>query len=207
MNPAAPLPLISEDPDLAEATTAHLVTAEKQIAIVRWVGLVLWALVLVYRDYRMSPLHAAWLVYAGGLVYALALQWQLARGFAVRTRAWSATVGDPLLAVIMCSVTGGLDSVFLPFCHFTLLAAAFRFGVPAALLVLGLNSSLLVVMGVTGSAALADTLLVVAYLCFSAVFGVMLAGWAGSSTPSSRGSSNSRGRGRRTPRCARPWRA
>lgn len=158
--------------------TAHLLRAERQIALIRASGLVLWALVLGHREYDINPPHPAWLVYAGGVIYALALHWLLTRGYAVHARAWSATVGDPLLAVIMCSVTGGLSSVFIPFCHFTLLAAAFRFGVAAALLVLGMNSLLLIVMGVASGAPAADIALVVAYLCFSAVFGVMLAGWA-----------------------------
>lgn len=158
--------------------TAHLLKAERQIALVRASGLVLWAFVLGHRGYDPSPPHPAWLVYAGGVIYALLLHWQLTRGSSVRARAWSAMVGDPLLAIIMCSVTGGLASVFIPFCHFTLLAAAFRFGAPAALLVLAMNSLLLIVMGMATRAPFADIVLVVAYLGFSAVFGVMLAGWA-----------------------------
>jgi len=178
MSLAPPPPAFGPSLAPEEQATAHLLRAERQIAIVRGSGLVLWALVLAHRGYSLTPPHPAWLVYAAGLVYALLLHWQLARGSPVRARAWSATVGDPLLAVIMCSVTGGLSSVFIPFCHFTLLAAAFRFGVPAALLVLVLNSLLLVVIGAATAAPLADILLVVAYLAFSAVFGVMLAGWA-----------------------------
>ncbi len=162
----------------ADADTKHLLKAEREIAAVRWSGLLLWVLVLQYHRYDLFAPHPAWLVFGGGVLYALLLQWQLRRSFSVRVRAWSATVGDPLLAVIMCSVTGGIESVFIPFCHFTLLAAAFRFGVGAALLVLVMNGSLLIAIGLTHHAAGANIALAVANLSFSAVFGVMLAGWA-----------------------------
>ncbi|WP_439816735.1 sensor histidine kinase [Zavarzinia sp. CC-PAN008] len=157
----------------------HLRRAEREIAWLRWIGLALWAALLSRGDQAIQP--AAWWIYAGGVLYAALAQWRLQSGRTpVMGVAWLTTLGDPVLAAAMCAVSGGLDSQFFPFLHFTLLAGAFRFGGRVTLGLLGLTVALAVGLDLAtgGPTDVARLLVALFYLGFSAALGVMLAHWA-----------------------------
>jgi signal transduction histidine kinase len=81
----------------------------------------------------------------------------------------------------MCSVTGGIESVFVPFLYFTALAAAFRFGTRETLLILALNTGLSgLIYGYASSAdaPLSTLLITIFYNAMSTAIGAMFAGWA-----------------------------
>lgn len=173
---AAPAPAVRTPDD----TAAHLHKAERQIAWLRWVGIVSWLIVLQRQGFAFewSPV---WVVFLIGVACAAFAQWRLRDVDSIRTSAGLMTVCDPILAALICLVTGGIGSVFYPFFYFTLLAAAFRFGVREALAVLALNTALTVLLYffAPGSVADLDALVIaVLYLSFAAVLGAMLAGWA-----------------------------
>tara|TARA_R110002096_G_scaffold14172_4_gene49544 strand:- start:2024 stop:3349 length:1326 start_codon:yes stop_codon:yes gene_type:complete len=170
---------VREDIDRAH-TMAHLRKAEGDIAWLRWIGMALWAVVL-YRQGIPAGWHPAWVVFAMGVAYSAHMQWRLRDPGAIRTSAWLATIGDPLLAASMCQVTGGIDSVFFPFLFFTLLAAAFRFGARETVGVFALNTSLAVLLYNTAPNPNVDIdalMIAIFYLGFSAALGAMLAAWA-----------------------------
>lgn len=161
-------------------TIAHLRKAERDISWLRWIGMALWFVVL-YRQGFPLGLNAVWAIYAGGVIYAAYVQWRLRGPGSIHTSAWVATIGDPLLAALMCHVTGGIGSVFFPFLFFTLLAVAFRFGVRETVMVLVLNTSLTILLYLSAPSpeANVDNLMIaIFYLGFSAALGAMLAGWA-----------------------------
>lgn len=159
---------------------AHLLKAEREIAVLRWVGIVFWFLVLQWRGYRPA-IDTVWLVYLIGLAYTALSHWSLRRPRHIARSARLTMLCDPLLAASMCAVTGGIESVFFPFLYLTALAAAFRFGVREALLILGLNFVLSVFLYACASPAHVrpDALVIaVFYNAFAAVLGAMLARWA-----------------------------
>tara|TARA_R110000868_G_scaffold107750_3_gene294720 strand:+ start:15843 stop:17081 length:1239 start_codon:yes stop_codon:yes gene_type:complete len=156
---------------------AHLLRAERQIAWLRWIGMVGWVYILLSQD---MPLQATgWAVYFAGLLYTLVADLMLRFAAPIGTSARITTIGDPLLTTAMCLVTGGLSSVFFPFYYFTLLAAAFRYGKREAIAVFVFN----VFLACTLYAALpGDSLRTLAvaifYLIFSGLLGVLLVNWA-----------------------------
>ncbi|MEQ9143994.1 MAG: sensor histidine kinase [Parvibaculaceae bacterium] len=171
-----------DDPDLTleTHTQAHLKQAEQEIAWLRWFGMAVWALILLTLDRATDPV-GAWAVYAGGFAYAVWAHWRIGRTASIDLSARLTTVGDPVLAALMCAMTGGIGSLFYPFFYFTLLATAFRFGVRAAVSVLGLNAALTILLYwliPTDGLGLVDLSVSLLYLVFSALLGMMMARWA-----------------------------
>ncbi|MBI1238995.1 MAG: hypothetical protein GC199_06590 [Alphaproteobacteria bacterium] len=155
----------------------HLMKAETQIAWLRWIGMVGWLYIIVSAE-EPRPL-SVWGVYLAGVAYTLFAHW----GAAGEKRiAWSArvtTIGDPLLVTAICLLTGGVGSIFFPFYYFTLLAAAFRYGVREAGAVLAFNAALATILYIAVPDARASALAVgLFYLVFSALLGALLANWA-----------------------------
>ena len=158
----------------------HLRRAELEVSWLRWLGMASCALILLRDEFTVDP-RVAWLIYAGGVLYtALAHRSAVfARNIAVTARL--TTLGDPLIAALMCSVTGGIDSIFYPFFYFTLLATAFRYGPREALMTLALNTGLTIVLyafAPQSAASVSNLVIAIYYLVFSALLGVMLAHWA-----------------------------
>ena len=102
--------------------------AEKDIRWMRNIGLIGWFVVLRGHDYALG-LTPVWAVYAAGVVYGLWAHREAGRTRNIRRTAVLTTFGDPLLAGMMCLVTGGIDSVLYPFFYFTQMSVAIRFGV------------------------------------------------------------------------------
>lgn len=170
----------SADSALEDHEQAHLRQAEREVAWLRWFGMAVWGLILLLLNEATDPI-GAWVVYVGGVVYALWAHWCIDRDTSINLSARLTTIGDPILSTLMCAMTGGLDSLFYPFFYFTLLATAFRFGVRAAVSVLGLNAALSVLLFVVVPVAglgLVDLAVSILYLAFSACLGVMMARWA-----------------------------
>jgi len=166
----------SDDPSV----TQRLHTAEREIGWLRWTGMGFWLLVLLSAGIDHQP-RVVWIVYFCCLGFTALVQLHFFWGSNTRASAWLTMIGDPLLAASICSVTGGIDSVFVPFLYFTSLAAAFRFGVRETLVILALNSALSSLLFVYASApeTPANTLFVtVFYNCMAAAIGAMFARWA-----------------------------
>jgi signal transduction histidine kinase len=102
--------------------------AEKDIRWLRNIGLVGWLAVLYGHGYTFG-LTPVWGVYTAGVIYAAVAHVQAARAGNVRRVAVFTTFGDPVLACMICMVTGGVDSVLYPFFYFTQMSVAIRFGV------------------------------------------------------------------------------
>src|SRR6185295_15842133 len=82
---------------------------------------------------------------------------------------------------LICYVTGGLSSIFVPFFYLTVLSGAFRYGVREAIDMLILNGSLVALLfGLRHESWEHPELIVLPfiYLGFSTGLGAMLAGWA-----------------------------
>jgi signal transduction histidine kinase len=159
---------------------AHLRKAEREVAFLRWCGMGVWALILLRDDLGIDS-RWAWGVYAGGMVYATLAHWRLGHASSIGLSARLTSIGDPVLAALMCAVTGGIGSLFYPFFYFTLLAAAFRFGWRDAVAICALNAflSLLLYLFVpVEGLRLSDLFIGLFYLAFSTGLGVMLARWA-----------------------------
>lgn len=159
---------------------AHLRKAEREVAFMRWCGMVVWALILM-RGGLGIDMRWAWTVFTGGMAYAVLAHWRLDYASSIGLSARITSIGDPVLAALMCAVTGGLGSVFYPFFYFTLLAAAFRFGWRDAVGIFVLNtflSLLLYLLVPMESSRISDLVIGVFYLAFSTGLGVMLARWA-----------------------------
>jgi signal transduction histidine kinase len=158
----------------------HLRKAEREVAALRWCGMVVWALIL-WRDDLGVETRWAWTVFAGGMVYATLAHWRLVHASSIGLSARLTSIGDPVLAALMCAVTGGLGSLFYPFFYFTLLAAAFRFGWRDAVAIFALNTFLSVLLYLfvpVPGIRLSDLFIGIFYLAFSTGLGVMLARWA-----------------------------
>ena len=170
------------DADLAleRHARAHLKHAEEGVSWLRLLGMGVWALILLTLDQATDPV-GAWMVYGGGLVYALYAHWRIQRSASIDLSARFTTLGDPVLSALMCAMTGGIGSLFYPFFYFTLLATAFRFGVRAAMSVLALNTALTLLLYFAVPVANLgpiDVAVSILYLIFSALLGVMMARWA-----------------------------
>lgn len=171
---------VGADHKLEQHALAHLRQAESEVAWLRWFGMAAWALILLRGDLTVGA-GGAWLVYAGGVAYAVWAHWRVGRVSSVRNAALLTSIGDPVLAALMCAMTGGLESLFYPFFYFTLLATAFRLGWREAVLVLGLNTALSIALYVfvpVPDARISDLSIAILYLVFSTFLGVMLERWA-----------------------------
>lgn len=102
--------------------------AEKDIRWMRNVGLIGWFVVLREHGYALG-LTPVWAVYAAGVSYAIWAHLQADRTVRIRRLAVTTTFGDPVLAGLICLVTGGIDSILYPFFYFTQMSVAIRFGV------------------------------------------------------------------------------
>ena len=102
--------------------------AEKDIRWLRNIGLVGWFIVLRGHGYALG-LTPVWAVYTAGVVYGIWAHFEAARTRNIRRTAVITTFSDPLLAGMICLVTGGIDSILYPFFYFTQMSVAIRFGV------------------------------------------------------------------------------
>ncbi|MDO8290284.1 MAG: sensor histidine kinase [Parvibaculum sp.] len=171
---------IEADSRFEQHTLAHLRQAEREVAWLRWLGIVAWVLILLWRD-MTSDVGNAWAVLGGGLIYTAWSHWRIDRAGSIRAAARLTSVGDPILAALMCAMTGGIGSLFYPFFYFTLLATVFRLGGRDVVLILALNAALSVVLFFFASAPdirLTDLTIAIFYLVFATLLGVMLARWA-----------------------------
>ena len=102
--------------------------AERDIRWLRFAGLIGWFLVLQGHGYALG-LTPVWAIYVGGVLYAAWAHVQADRSTDIRRTAVVTTFGDPVLAGMICLVTGGIESVLYPFFFFTQVSVAIRFGV------------------------------------------------------------------------------
>jgi signal transduction histidine kinase len=121
---------LAREPLWVEATQDEnrLRRAEKDIRWMRNVGLLGWFVVLRGHGYALG-FTPVWAVYATGVSYAIWAHLQAERSTHIRRLAVTTTFGDPVLAGMICLVTGGIDSILYPFFYFTQMSVAIRFGV------------------------------------------------------------------------------
>lgn len=163
-----------------EQAARHPMQAERELAWMRHACLLFWGIALYHEGYplRLSPV---WITYACGVLYTIALHWRLYDEKHIRTTAMVGTLTDSVLTFCICLVTGGLNSIFVPFFYFTVLSGAFRYGVRETIGMLILNGSLVMVLFIIKQQPLRDAELLVltyVYLGFATGLGAMLAGWA-----------------------------
>lgn len=159
-------------------TSAHLIDAERGLIWTRRAAFAGWAVILYAQGYTLE-IGPVWLTYAGGLAYMGLLHWCVRRGRVSPLTSWTATISDSIITFLMCAVTGGGASPFLPFFYFTTLAGAFRFGVSRMILVLLLNGAAILALHIFwGPSGVGSVLLILFYLGFAAALGAMLADWA-----------------------------
>ena len=177
---AIDIPAVLHSDDAAgDSNLARLRNAEREIAYVRWAGMLFWLIVLLSFD-PATLSRNVWMVYFSCLAFTALVQLRLRSAWSSRTDSWLTMIGDPLLAASMCSVTGGIESVFVPFLYFTTLAAAFRFGIRETLVILGLNVGLsgLLYLYASPSTPASTLLITLYYNGMAAAIGTMFAGWA-----------------------------
>ncbi len=164
-------------PDSSALERLH--SAEREITYLRWSGMAFWLIVLLFHTQTLSAY--IWPVYLSCFAFTALVQFRLGSRRSPRMNAWITMIGDPLLAAAICSVTGGIDSVFVPFLYFTSLAAAFRFGIRETLVILSLNfalSTLLYLYASSPSVQITTLFVTVFYNGMAAAIGTMFAGWA-----------------------------
>ena len=124
------MPRLDREPLRVEAglDEQRLRRAEKDIRWLRNIGLVGWFIVLRGHGYALG-LTPVWAVYTAGVVYGIWAHFEAARTRNIRRTAVVTTFGDPVLAGMICLVTGGIDSILYPFFYFTQMSVAIRFGV------------------------------------------------------------------------------
>ncbi|WP_273454886.1 ATP-binding protein [Nevskia ramosa] len=159
--------------------------AEKDIRWLRNIGLVGWFIVLRGHGYELG-LTPVWAVYAAGVSYASWAHYQAERTRNIRRLAVATTFSDPVLAGLICLVTGGIDSILYPFFYFTQMSVAIRFGVWESIGIAGFNCFLTVLIFFaeplySGDAGRATYLLLATkffLLGFAGFMGAILAEWA-----------------------------
>ena len=159
--------------------------AEKDIRWMRNIGLVGWFVVLQGHGYELG-LTPVWGVYAAGVAYAVWAHIQAAVSPNIRRAAITTTFGDPMLAAMICLVTGGIDSVLYPFFYFTQVSVAIRFGVWESIGIAALHCVLTTLVyfieplytGGNGHATLLMLVTKFFLLGFSGFMGAILAGWS-----------------------------
>lgn len=158
--------------------STHLTDAERALTWTRMAAFAGWGLILYAQGYALQ-LDIVWLSYASGVIYMATLHWWVRREGVSRATSWIATLCDSTITFLMCIVTGGATSPFLPFFYFTTLAGAFRFGVSEMAHILLLNGAAIVALhALRGPHGVGPTLLNLYYLGFAAALGALLAGWA-----------------------------
>lgn len=168
------------DREMDHHALAHLRQAEHEVAWLRWLGMAAWVLILL-RDDASFGVGGAWMVFTSGLAYAVFAHWRIERAASIQFAARLTSIGDPILAALMCAMTGGIDSLFYPFFYFTLLATAFRLSARDLGAIFALNAILSVVLYFAvpiPDARYSDLFIAIFYLAFSTMLGVMLARWA-----------------------------
>ena len=182
---------LNQEPVWVEAAQdeGRLRRAEKDIRWVRNVGLVGWFVVLLGHGYELG-LTPVWGVYTAGVTYATWAHIQAQRTRNIRRTAVTTTFGDPVLAALICLLTGGIDSVLYPFFYFTQMSVAIRFGVWESIGSAFFNCFLTVVIffaepyysATYSGTASQPTLLMLAtkffLLGFAGFMGAIIAGWA-----------------------------
>lgn len=163
-----------------EQAARHPMQAERELAWMRHACLLFWGVALYHEGYplRWSPV---WITYACGLLYTLALHWRLYDEKHIKTTAMLGTLADSVLTFFICLVSGGLNSIFVPFFYFTVLSGAFRYGVRETIGMLILNGSLVLLLFFIKQQAPQDIETLArtyVYLGFATGLGAMLAGWA-----------------------------
>lgn len=165
--------------------------AEQDIRWLRNIGLIGWFLVLRGHGYALG-FTPVWAVYTAGVVYGVWAHFQAGYTRDIRRTAVVTTFGDPVLAGMICLVTGGIDSVLYPFFYFTQMSVAIRFGVWESIGIAGFNCFMTVliffaephynsVYGVGAGTGHSTTLMLVTkffLLGFAGFMGAILAGWA-----------------------------
>lgn len=121
---------LSQEPVWVETTQDEnrLRRAEKDIRWLRNIGLLGWFVVLQGHGYELG-FTPVWAVYSAGVVYGIWAHVQAARTRHIRRAAVVTTFADPVLAAMICLVTGGIDAILYPFFYFTQMSVAIRFGV------------------------------------------------------------------------------
>lgn len=163
-----------------EQAARHPHNAERELAWMRHACLLFWG-VAIYRAGYPIGANAVWITYACGVVYTLALHWQLREQRHIKTTALVGTLADSVLTFCICYVTGGLQSIFIPFFYLTVLSGAFRYGVREAIGMLALNGTLVTCLfwfHREAAAQIGLLMLHYVYLGFSTGLGAMLAAWA-----------------------------
>jgi two-component system, NarL family, sensor kinase len=178
---------LSQDPLWLEADQdeSRLRRAEKDIRWLRFFGLIGWFVVLQGHGYELG-FTPVWAVYTAGCLYAAWVHVQAGRATNIRRAAIVSTFGDPVLAALICLVTGGIESVLYPFFFFTQMSVAIRFGVWESIGVAVFNCLLTVLIYLiepwyAGHAQGATLLMLgtkVFLLAFAGYMGVILAEWA-----------------------------
>lgn len=184
---AAPIPAdVRADPLWTDVQRdAHrLRRAEMDIRWMRNIGLVGWFVVLQGHGYALG-LTPVWAVFAAGVTYAAWAHVQAARARNIRRAAITTTFGDPVLAAMICLVTGGIDSVLYPFFYFTQMSVAIRFGVWESIGIAIFNCVLTLGLFLAEpfyNGRMPDTWLMLFtkffLLGFSGFMGAIIAGWA-----------------------------
>ncbi len=163
-----------------EAAGKHPQNAERRLVWMRHLCLLFWGVALYRGGYEIG-VNAVWLTYACGVVYTILLHLRLQDDQHIAATALFTTLADSVLTFLICYVSGGLKSIFVPFFYLTVLSGAFRYGVRETIGMLVLNGSLVALLFALkhGSAA-NDELLVLPliYIGISTGLGALLAGWA-----------------------------
>lgn len=168
-----------------EQDESRLRRAEKDIRWLRNIGLVGWFVVLRGHGYELG-FTPVWAVYTAGVTYAIWAHFQAERTRNIRRTAVVTTFSDPILAGMICMVTGGIDSILYPFFYFTQMSVAIRFGVWESIGIAFFNCFLTVVIFFvepyySGDASQSTPLMLATkffLLGFAGFMGAILAEWA-----------------------------
>lgn len=159
--------------------------AEKDIRWMRNIGLVGWLVVLRGHGYEFG-VTPVWAVYFAGVAYAIWTHRRADTAVDIRRAAVTTTFGDPVLAALICFVTGGIDAILYPFFYFTQMSVAIRFGVWESIGISVFNAGLTVLIYFaeplySGVGTLEPVLMLLTKIFligFAGFMGAILAGWA-----------------------------
>lgn len=168
---------------------SRLYKVEQNVILMRLIGMFGWAGLILWKAIPFG-FNLTWISYLASLFYCLLLHAFLHKQKNLLVVSWIGTLGDSVVAFMMCFSMGRSSSVFIPFFYFTLLAAAFKYGGKKSVITLFFNVVLVILLYLFDTPDSSDwknlgfNLLnqnlgfVLLFLGYSYVFGSLMSKWA-----------------------------
>lgn len=175
-------------PELESAVTQNerlenarrLYKVEQYVVMCRFVGMLGWAGMIAWEGIPFG-FNFTWVSYLVCFFYCLLLHVSLQKQKYLLLISWVGTLGDPIVAFMMCLSLGKSSSVFIPFFYFTMIAATFRHGGKKSVITLFFTVLLIILLfllDIHGSNEWKNLAYVLLFLGYAYMFGSLMSEWA-----------------------------